>query len=162
MKLLRSALLKASQNSWLRENAPRYRFARRTVERFMPGESAEDALAAAVHLQQAGLHTILSHLGEHVEDRAEAEGVTKHYLEVLGRIRELNLGSELSIKLTQLGFDLDPDFPSQLPHGFGPADPFEFHEEFRGVSALAAAEAVEKLLRRTDRKGGSLFLVEWA
>jgi proline dehydrogenase len=124
MKLMRSALLKASQNAWLRENAPRYRFARRTVERFMPGESAEDALAAAVRLEQAGLHTILSHLGENVADRAEADGVTKHYLDVLVRIGELKLGSELSIKLTQLGFDLDFDFclenftriAGQVPH----------------------------------------------
>jgi proline dehydrogenase len=110
MKPLRTALLKASQSSWLRDHAPRYRFTRRTVERFMPGEDAEDALTAAGRLQQNGLHTILSHLGENVADRAEAEAVTQHYLEVLKRIRELGLGSELSIKLTQLGLDLDFDF----------------------------------------------------
>jgi proline dehydrogenase len=110
MKLMRSALLKASQSSWLRERAPRYRFTRRTVARFMPGESAEDALAAAQRLQQNGLGTILSHLGENVADRAEADAVTQHYLEVLARIRELGLLSELSIKLTQLGLDLDFNF----------------------------------------------------
>jgi len=110
MKLMRSAFLKASQSHWLREHAPRYGFARRTVARFMPGESAEDALGAALRLQQSGLHTILSHLGENVADRAEAEDVTKHYLGVLGRVRDLNLGSELSIKLSQLGFDLDLGF----------------------------------------------------
>ena len=107
---MRSALLKASQSSWLRERAPRYRFTRRTVERFMPGESAEDALTAAQRLEQNGLATILSHLGENVADRAEAETVTQHYLEVLARIRELGLSSELSIKLTQLGLDLDFNF----------------------------------------------------
>ncbi len=107
---MRSALLKASQSSWLRKRAPRYRFARRTVERFMPGENAGDALAAAQRLEHSGLGTILSHLGENVADRAEAEGVTQHYLDVLARIRELGLASELSIKLTQLGLDLDFDF----------------------------------------------------
>lgn len=107
---MRSALLKASQNSWLRERAPRYRFTRRTVERFMPGENAKDALAAAQRLEQNGLGTILSHLGENIADRAEAESVTQHYLQVLQRMRELNLCSELSIKLTQLGLDLDFDF----------------------------------------------------
>jgi proline dehydrogenase len=110
MSLMRSALLKASKSSWLRERAPRYRFTRRTVERFMPGESAEDALAAAQRLERSGLGTILSHLGENVANRAEAEGVTQHYLDVLARIRELGLASELSIKLTQLGLDLDFDF----------------------------------------------------
>lgn len=110
MKPLRSALLRASQSAWLRERIPRYGFARRTVERFMPGENAEDALAAAQRLEQNGLHTILSHLGENVADRAEAAAVTQHYLDVLETIREQGLGSELSIKLTQLGFDLDREF----------------------------------------------------
>lgn len=110
MKLMRSALLKTSQNSWLRDHAPRFRFTRRTVERFMPGENVQDALAAAQRLEQSGLHTILSHLGENVADRAEAEAVTRHYLDVVARIQDLGLGSELSIKLTQLGLDLDFDF----------------------------------------------------
>jgi proline dehydrogenase len=110
MNPLRRALLKASQSRSLRERLPHYRFARRTVERFMPGENAEDALAAAQRLEQNGLHTILSHLGENVADRAEAEGVTRHYLDVLAKIRERGLHSELSVKLTQLGFDLDPAF----------------------------------------------------
>jgi proline dehydrogenase len=110
MKPIRTALLKASQSRWLRERLPRYRFARRTVERFMPGENADDALAAAQRLEGNGLRTILSHLGENVADRAEAEAVTEHYLEVLEKIRERGLQSELSIKLTQLGFDLDPAF----------------------------------------------------
>ncbi|HTU33593.1 MAG TPA: proline dehydrogenase family protein [Candidatus Acidoferrum sp.] len=76
----------------------------------MPGENAGDALAAAQRLERNGLHTILSHLGENVADRAEAAAVTQHYLDVLEKIREQALESELSIKLTQLGFDLDRGF----------------------------------------------------
>jgi proline dehydrogenase len=110
MKPLRSMLLRASQSRSLRERLPRYRFARRTVERFMPGEGAEDALAAAQRLEQNGLQTILSHLGENVADRAEAQGVMEHYLDVLEKIRVRGLRSELSVKLTQLGFDLDRAF----------------------------------------------------
>jgi proline dehydrogenase len=110
MKLMRSALLKASESAWLRERAPRYGFTRRTVERFMPGEKAEDALAAAQRLEQSGLRTILSHLGENVAGRAEAHEASQQYLDVLGRIRQMALTSELSIKLTQLGLDLDFGF----------------------------------------------------
>jgi proline dehydrogenase len=110
MKPLRNVLLTASQSAWLRERIPRYGFARRTVERFMPGEDVENALAAAQRLEQMGLHTVLSHLGENVAHRAEATIVTQHYLEVLEKIREREMRSELSIKLTQLGFDLDESF----------------------------------------------------
>jgi proline dehydrogenase len=110
MKLLRTALLKASQSAWLRECAPRYRFTRRTVERFMPGENAEDALAAAQRLEQNGLRTILTHLGEGVDARAEAESVAQRYVDVLDLIRESRLNTELSVKLTQLGLDIDFGF----------------------------------------------------
>lgn len=110
MNLMRTALLKASQSEWLRERAPRYRFTRRTVARFMPGEKAEDALAAAGQLERSGLRTILTRLGENVAAREEAESVARHYLDVLDRVRESRLQSELSIKLTQLGLDIDFDF----------------------------------------------------
>ncbi len=87
MSMMRSVLLKASENSWLRERAPRYRFIRRSVERFLPGEKLEDALAAAKRLAERRIDTLLTHLGENVADRAEAEAVTSHYLQALDRIR---------------------------------------------------------------------------
>ncbi|MGD0964453.1 MAG: proline dehydrogenase family protein [Candidatus Acidiferrales bacterium] len=110
MSLMRSVLLKASENSWLRERAPRYRFFRRSVDRFLPGESLDDALAAASRLAERRIDTLLTHLGENVEDHAEAEEVTKHYLLALDRIRTAALPGEISVKLTQLGLDLDGEF----------------------------------------------------
>lgn len=107
---MRSALLMASENAWLRERAPRYRFIRRTVERFLPGENLEDALAAAQRLAGNGIDTLLTRLGENVADRAEAESVTKHYVEVLRRIGAAGLPAEVSVKLTQLGLDLNEEF----------------------------------------------------
>jgi proline dehydrogenase len=109
MSIMRRALLWASQNRWMRERVPRYRFVRRSVERFMPGEELEDALGAARSLQAQGLETIFTRLGENVSEAAEAEVVAAHYLEVLDRIREAKLRAEVSVKLTQLGLDLGPD-----------------------------------------------------
>ena len=110
MSMMRNMLLKASENSWLRQRAPRYAFVRRSVERFLPGEKLDDALAAAARLAQSRIDTLLTHLGENVSDRAEAESVTAHYLGVLDRIRASALPSEISVKLTQLGLDLDREF----------------------------------------------------
>jgi proline dehydrogenase len=110
MSVLRSVLLKASENSWLRERAPRYRFIRRSVERFLPGESLDDALAAASRLRERRIDSLLTHLGENVADRSEAEAVTQHYLRALDRIQAAKLPSEISVKLTQLGLDLDASF----------------------------------------------------
>lgn len=92
----------------MRERATRYRFVRRAVSRFMPGETAEDALACARDFKQRRIGTVFTLLGENVSDPAEAERVTAQYLELLDRVHALELESEVSVKLTQLGLDLDP------------------------------------------------------
>src|SRR3974390_721201 len=110
MSLMRSALLLASQNKWLRENAVNYPFVRRSVSRFMPGENLDAALDAADALGQKKIRSVFTHLGENVTDREEAQQVAEHYLEVLRRIHASGLSTEVSVKLTQLGLDLSPDF----------------------------------------------------
>ena len=110
MSLMRTAILKASANPWMRKNAPRYGFLRRTVTRFMPGETIDDALAAARQLAEKRIATLVTQLGENIENRGEAESVANHYLDVLQRISAANLPTEVSVKLTQLGLDLDREF----------------------------------------------------
>jgi proline dehydrogenase len=110
MALLRSLLLAASQNVWLREHAVKYPFLRRSVSRFMPGETLDAAIGAAQNLAQKNIGSVFTHLGENVADRSEARKITEHYLQVLERIHETNLNTEVSVKLTQLGLDLSPDF----------------------------------------------------
>jgi proline dehydrogenase len=107
MSLMRRAILMASQSPWMRQNAPKYGVLRRTVTRFMPGENIEDALAAASQLAEKQIATVVTHLGENIADRAEAQSVTQHYLGVIDRIQAANLPTEVSVKLTQLGLDLD-------------------------------------------------------
>jgi len=107
MGLARTALLWISENRALRRALPNYRFIRRAVSRFMPGEELDDALEAALGLQRGGIRTILTRLGENVLDRRTAREVTDHYVEVTRRLRERSVDSYLSVKLTQLGLDLD-------------------------------------------------------
>jgi len=54
-----------------------------------------------------GVTAVFTRLGENVKDLAEADGVAHHYLDGIDRIRGLNLACEPSIKLTQLGLDID-------------------------------------------------------
>jgi len=109
MAIVRGILLAASTNAWLRERAVRTKFVRRAVSRFMPGETADEAIAAAAELNKHNVGVVLTRLGENIKDGAEAEEVTTHYLGVLDTIRPQNLDGELSVKLTQLGLDLSPD-----------------------------------------------------
>jgi proline dehydrogenase len=106
---MRSMLLAASQNQWLRHRAVNYPFVRRTVSQFMPGETLNDALGAGEILRRKKIGAVFTHLGENVKDRDEARQVAEHYLEVLKRITEKGMQAEISVKLTQLGLDLSPD-----------------------------------------------------
>ena len=109
MGLLRRALLAGSQSRWLRERAMRRAFVRRAVSRFMPGEEAADALAAAEGLRRAGLGAVLTRLGENVATEAEADAVAAHYLDLLERVKGDGGAVEISVKPTQLGLDLDEE-----------------------------------------------------
>ena len=110
MNLARHILVKLSESRWLREHAPHFGFVRAAAARFMPGDKMDDALAAARSLDARGITTLLTELGENITERAEAEAVVTHYLDLLGRIGAAGLPTEVSVKLTQLGLELDREF----------------------------------------------------
>ncbi len=108
-RVLRKVLLWFARNPWLRERLPRLRFMQRAVRRFMPGETIDDALGAAVDLQVLGIGTLYTKLGENIADAAGAQAVVDHYLELLDRIAAAGIDGEISVKPTQLGLDIDED-----------------------------------------------------
>jgi proline dehydrogenase len=107
MSLSRKILLAMSTSTFLRAQATRRAFVRRSVSAFMPGEKIEDALAAAATLQPQRINTILTRLGEGVTRLDEAERVTEHYLDALDKVKAAGLDAQISVKPTQLGLDLD-------------------------------------------------------
>ncbi len=107
MSVARTVLLKVSDNQWLRENGTRVPFIRRAVAKFMPGESFDEMLVAARATAAEGITAVFTRLGENVTDLGEADAVATHYLEGIDRVRALRLDCEPSIKLTQLGLDID-------------------------------------------------------
>ncbi|HEY2824467.1 MAG TPA: hypothetical protein VGI83_02880, partial [Gemmatimonadales bacterium] len=107
MSIARSVLLWASQNKWLGDQALKRSFTRRSVKRFMPGEDLQSALAAAKELAPLKMGTVVTQLGENVTSAEQVAGVLKHYEGVIDEIAKAKLVSQPSVKLTQLGLDLD-------------------------------------------------------
>ena len=107
MSIARRLLLRASHSAWLAEQLRRRTFVRRAVRRFMPGEELADALTAAAELRTSGIGSLLTQLGENITSRAEADAVRDHYLGVLDQVQARGLPSQISVKLTQLGLDVD-------------------------------------------------------
>jgi proline dehydrogenase len=92
----------------MRQRASTLPFVRRAVSRFMPGEHVDAALAAAAELQRAGIGSVLTRLGENITDVAAADETMRHYVEVSDAITARGLDAHVSVKLTQLGLDVDP------------------------------------------------------
>jgi len=109
MGVMRDALLWASGNQCLRTHVPRWPFVRRAVRQFMPGERIEDALGAASTLADKGIATTFTKLGENLSDAGEIDGVVDAYVDAYAAIRASGLDTEVSVKLTQLGLDLDQE-----------------------------------------------------
>ena len=102
----RSLLLWGSKNNWMRNHVTNFTFVRHAVKKFMPGETATDAINATRELLKKKIPTTFTHLGENIKDLSEAETAAKHYLELINRINNEKLDIEVSLKLTQIGFDL--------------------------------------------------------
>jgi proline dehydrogenase len=104
---MRRVFLWAARNAWLKEHLPQFRFMKRAVRRFMPGETLESALDAAAPLEAAGIGTMYTRLGENLTNLTAADEVADHYLHVFDSIAARGYRGEVSVKPTQLGLDHD-------------------------------------------------------
>jgi proline dehydrogenase len=77
------------------------------ARRFIAGETPESGIAAARQLESRGLLVSLDLLGESVTTAAAADTATREYLEMIEAVVESGIGRNLSLKLTQLGLDVD-------------------------------------------------------
>ncbi|MGH9534624.1 MAG: proline dehydrogenase family protein [Terriglobales bacterium] len=100
-------LLALSHNRRLRTFAERSRMGRRVSRRFVAGEVLDDALAAVEASRGAGLTATLDHLGENVATPEAAAAAAASAVASLQALRARGLEANVSIKLTQLGLDLD-------------------------------------------------------
>ena len=77
------------------------------ARQFVAGETVEEAIAAARAAGQAGLGPILDYLGEHVSSTDAAAAETRQYLSIMADLERAGVGRRLSVKLSQLGGDVD-------------------------------------------------------
>lgn len=109
MSISRSILLWMSENKFMKERIPKLGFVRKAVKKFMPGETEDAALDAALEFSKLGIPSVFTKLGENITRLSEAETVRDHYLHLIDKIAERKLEIEISVKLTQLGFDLSEE-----------------------------------------------------
>jgi proline dehydrogenase len=77
------------------------------ARRFIAGESIEEAIAAVRSIADRGLLLTLDLLGESVKTMAEADAATRETIRVLNAIVASGIERNVSLKLTQLGLEVD-------------------------------------------------------
>jgi len=83
---------------------------RRFSQRYIAGETVDDAVRVVRELNQMGFMVTLDVLGEHVTDRKLALQAVEDYLHLLDTISEQQLDANISVKLTQFGLKVDKRF----------------------------------------------------
>jgi proline dehydrogenase len=102
-------LLLASENKRLERAATTNRFTRPLVERYVAGETLEDALRVTEELNSRGIRVSLDLLGESVEDLQASDGATEDYALAIARMAGQATDSTVSVKLSQLGILVSPE-----------------------------------------------------
>jgi proline dehydrogenase len=114
--MLRQALLYLSNQQRVFRFVRNNRFARRFAQRFVAGETLDDALRGVEPLNRKGITASLDLLGESVRTEREAQAAAREILTMLDRISERQLDSNVSMKLTQMGLDLSEELCVALMH----------------------------------------------
>jgi proline dehydrogenase len=107
--LTRSALLYLAKQEKLKDFAARFSLFRNLTTRFIAGDTIDEAVNAIRDLNAHGCSASFDHLNESVGSAAETEAEVQEYLDVLARIDESGINSNVSIKLTQFGLEIDPE-----------------------------------------------------
>lgn len=109
----RSALLFLARQEKLKDLATSIGFFKRMTTRFVAGEDIDEATAAIRELNRLGCTASFDHLNEGVSSVPETEGEVAEYVAILKKIDEAEIDSNVSIKLTQFGLDIDPQLTYQ-------------------------------------------------
>jgi proline dehydrogenase len=87
---------------------------RHFADRYMAGETLEDALATVASLNRIGAVATVDVLGEFIHERSQALRTADEYVALLDAIARERLDSTVSVKLSALGLEFDPDLALEL------------------------------------------------
>src|SRR6266403_2782735 len=105
----RSTLIYLSQQEGLKDFATRFRPFKKHTTRFVAGETIDETIHFIREINAEGCSASFDHLNESVTSAAEASKEVAEYLNILAKIDETGIRSNVSIKLSQFGLTLDPE-----------------------------------------------------
>lgn len=107
--MLRQTFLTLSNSRELKDVALQNSLARKFALRFVAGETLDQAVNVIIELNRKGILATFDQLGENVATPAAAIAAADSYIRILDRIKSTGINSNVSLKLTQMGLDVDED-----------------------------------------------------
>lgn len=107
--LTRDFFIALSNNKFLNESAKKWGF-RLGAEQFVGGVDIDGAISSVKRLNEKGISCTVDNLGEFVTQRSESTDAKNKIISLLERIHKEEVDCHISVKLTQLGLDIDEDF----------------------------------------------------
>src|SRR5690625_5702453 len=107
--LTRDFFIALSNNQFLNANAKKWGF-RLGADKFVAGTDIDSVVNVVKKLNETGISCTLDNLGEFVFDKSEATLAKDDILEMIENIHKEKLDCHVSVKMTQLGLDIDHDF----------------------------------------------------
>jgi len=105
--MLRAVFLWLSEQPRIFRFVRKNRLARKLASRFVAGETIDEAMSTVRDLNASNLSASLDLLGESVLHAEEAQRACRTYLDLLERIHSAKANANVSVKLTQMGLDID-------------------------------------------------------
>jgi proline dehydrogenase len=107
--MIRTGLLWLSAQPRVFSFVRRNGLARKFAARFVAGETVETAVEAARDLNRRKITATLDLLGESISQESDATHARDVYLQMLDRIARSGVDSNVSVKFTQMGFDISEE-----------------------------------------------------
>jgi proline dehydrogenase len=108
--MVRAFLLFLARNKGFKNFAAKSKFFRMTASRFIAGETLDEAIRVVQEINRNGICGSLDLLGENTSSREDAVRTVRDVMEILDRINAGKANCNVSVKLTQLGLDLNAEF----------------------------------------------------
>ena len=105
----RSTLIWLSRQEGLKDFATSFKIFKKLTTRFVAGETIDEAVNFIREINAEGASATFDHLNESVGSASEAEAEVLEYLNILSKIDDAGINSNVSIKLTQFGLGLDSE-----------------------------------------------------
>src|ERR1044072_2962448 len=107
--ITKDALIWLPRQEGLKDFATRFGFFKKLTTRFVAGDTLDETVPFIQQINTENCTASFDHLNESVGSAAEADREVEEYLNILAKIDETKIRSNVSIKLTQFGLGLDPE-----------------------------------------------------